>query len=782
MRVTDRLILPADVLVMSGDQVDEETRVRCGCGPTDFIVTRPRSRTQSRVVTAEVADLLSKFRTPQTFAEALSSFSSEHAVDPEEILPDAFSALKPFLTSGWLASDSSPGSNEIIPTLAIGSRVAGCAVIECMQAVEDSELYQVRDAAGQPLALKILRSGASKSAVAQFANEAAVLRRLDGAVSPRLVSDDPVLGRECLLMTWLRGVPLDHYASHLRIAGGRAARIALMSLCQRVVELYAELHDAGVVHADIHPRNVLVDDLGTPRLIDFGQSVRDGSGDSATQARKAALEYLEPEYALASLDGRALPSPTYASDQYALSAMLYLVLTGRAYLDFSAVPDEMLRQIAEDLPLPLARRGITHSRELEAILFRGLAKNASARYPTIAAMADDMRRATIPLISPHPHALVHEASARAFLTQFEDVNGFELRPPYPHASITHGSAGVAAALNEIAVLGNDPRALELSDAWMCRAVRTATQARAFSSELPGLERESIPESSVFFGPAGIDVIRARVASAMSDDAALARAVDGLTAWDSGDINHDFTLGRPGLVASLALLIDDLVPSVRDTNQESITDRLADVARAEVSRIRQPHTAIEGDYLGIAHGIAGTAYALVLWCDVSGDEPPAWLQSMVAEIAALGREHGNGLRWPMRVTSNPLPSFMESWCHGSAGMVHLFTAAYRVFDDSQYLELATRAAVTAWEDESSRGTLCCGAVGRAYALLNLQRHVGDSKWTDRARSLADASWELCSRQTATTASLFQGTLGAAVLLSTVSDADRAAFPLFERRAI
>lgn len=782
MPVTDRLILPPDVLIMSGSEVDEATRVRCGCGPGDFIVTRPRSRTQSRVVTAEVADLLSRFRRAQTFAEALSSFSSEHAVDPEEVLPAAFAALTPFLRSGWLASDSTPGSNEIIPTLEIGSHVAGCTVVECMQAVEDSEVYQVRDPAGQPLALKILRPGARRSAAAQFTNEAAALRRVSGIVGPRLLSDDPVPGRQSLLMTWVRGIPLDHYAGRLRMLGGRTARVALMNLCEKLITTYIDLHRAGVVHADVHPRNVLVDDRGTPHLIDFGLSVLSDNRTPGTGARKGALEYLEPEYALASIEGRELPRATYSSDQYSLSAMLYLILSGHTYVEFSPIPGEMLRQIAQDQPLPLAAYGIAHAPALEAVIVRGLAKNPAARYPSLDAMATDIRRASASVKSPHRHTLEHEATARRFLERFEDVDGFELLAPYPHASITHGSAGIAAAMNEIAIHGNDPRALELSDAWVWRAVRSAGDARAFTSNLPGLEPESIPDNSVFFGPAGIDVMLARVASAMSDDAGIARVSRQLATWESSPWSQDFTLGAPGLIASIALLIDDLAPSVRGPNGESIMGQLTSVAHTTIDQHDSRPTVHEGDYLGMSHGMAGTAYARLLWCDVSHEAPPEWLPDLLDEIASLAREHGNGLRWPTRLTSNPLPAFMESWCHGSAGMVHLWTTAYRVYADNRYLELATRAAVTAWEDESSRGTLCCGAVGRAYALLNLHRHVGDPQWIDRARVLADTSWELCLRQTQTTPSLFQGSLGAAVLLTTISDPDRATFPLFERRAI
>nr|WP_246159964.1 lanthionine synthetase LanC family protein [Microbacterium rhizomatis] len=767
---------------MSADQVDQATRIRCGCGPSDFIVTRPRSRTQSRVVTAEVADLLSRFRESQTFAEALSSFSFDHAVDPEEVLPAAFAALTPFLQSGWLASDSAPGSNEIVPTLEIGSTVAGCTVVECIQAVEDSEVYQVRDATGQPLALKILRPGAPRSAAAQFRNEAAALRRVGGAIGPQLLSDDPVFGRESLLVTWVRGVPLDHYAGRLRMLGGRAGRVALTDLCEKVIAIYGELHRARVVHADVHPRNVLVDDRGTPHLIDFGMSVLTDNGTPGTSARKGALEYLEPEYALASIENRQPPTASYASDQYSLSAMLYLVLSGHTYADFSPLPGEMLRQIAQDRPRPLSAHGITHTPALEAVILRGLAKDPVARYPAVAAMATDFRRASISLKSPNRHSLEHEEAAKRFLEGFEDVDDFELLAPYPHASITHGSAGVAAAFHEIALHANDPRALELADAWMWRAVRSASDARAFTSNLPGLEPGSIPDDSVFFGPAGIDVMLARVASAMSDDAGIAHASRQLATWESGQRSQDFTLGAPGMIASIALLIDDLAPSVRDPDGEPIIDRLTSLAHNALGQHESRPTLHEGDYLGIAHGIAGTAYARLLWCDVSGDAPPAWLPDLLDEIASMGREHGNGLRWPTRFTSRPLPAFMESWCHGSAGMAHLWTIAYRVYAENRYLELATRAAVTVWEDESSRGTLCCGAVGRAYALLNLHRHVGDPKWIDRARVLADASWELCTRQTETTPSLFQGSLGAAVLLSTINDPDRATFPLFERRAI
>ena len=97
-------------------------------------------------------------------------------------------------------------------------------------------------------------------------------------------------------------------------------------------------------------------------------------------------------------------------------------------------------------------------------------------------------------------------------------------------------------------------------------------------------------------------------------------------------------------------------------------------------------------------------------------------------------------------------------------------------------LAARCGWNAWEARSAAADLCCGWVGRAYALLALYRHTGDGAWLERARQLADQARRAFARSTwRRPLSLFKGRAGLAVLAADLSRPERSAFPLFEREA-
>ncbi|PYQ55046.1 MAG: hypothetical protein DMF53_28670, partial [Acidobacteria bacterium] len=117
---------------------------------------------------------------------------------------------------------------------------------------------------------------------------------------------------------------------------------------------YTRLHERGVIHADVHPRNVLVGPAGEIHLIDFGLSLaEDLPGDPG---RGGVAFYFEPEYAVAVRAGESAPAASSAGEQYALAALLYSLIAGAPTHDFKLARDEMLRQIAEEPPLPFALR------------------------------------------------------------------------------------------------------------------------------------------------------------------------------------------------------------------------------------------------------------------------------------------------------------------------------------------------------------------------------------------------------------------------------------------
>jgi serine/threonine protein kinase len=131
---------------------------------------------------------------------------------------------------------------------------------------------------------------------------------------------------------------------------------AVLDLVVRVMEAYERLHGLGVLHGDIHPRNVLVGPRHEVSLIDFGMAVAPGLA-GGRRGRGGIDFYQEPELARALLAGASGPAPSAAGEQYALAAMVYLLLTGGYTHDFSLERDEMLRQLLAQPPVAFRQRG-----------------------------------------------------------------------------------------------------------------------------------------------------------------------------------------------------------------------------------------------------------------------------------------------------------------------------------------------------------------------------------------------------------------------------------------
>ncbi len=154
---------------------------------------------------------------------------------------------------------------------------------------------------------------------------------------------------------------------------------------------HAHLH--GVIHRDLKPHNILVDDQNRPHVTDFGlaRTARRGGDPSLTSVDRVVgtPTYMSPEQA----EGRK--SLDKRSDVYSLGVILYEILTGRPPFR-GASPIEIMVKVSRD-PVPppssVSKRGLRSvDRALEAICLKALSKSPADRYPTAKAFADELTR------------------------------------------------------------------------------------------------------------------------------------------------------------------------------------------------------------------------------------------------------------------------------------------------------------------------------------------------------------------------------------------------------
>jgi serine/threonine-protein kinase len=248
------------------------------------------------------------------------------------------------------------------------------------------EVYCATDTSlGRTVAIKVLdeRLASDETVRKRFDREAHTAARLSGSAGIVTIFDvGESEGRPYIVMEYIRGGSLEDV---LRRSGPQPPGAVLRWLDEAARAL-DHAHERGVVHRDVKPSNLLVDDQGHVHVADFGVASAVGL-DSLTQTGTVigTAGYLSPEQA------QGLPA-TAASDRYALAIVAFELLAGERPFQNESSTAEAAAHVHSPVPsLSQRARGIPP--HVDRVFDRALAKDPADRYGSCARFVAALRTA-----------------------------------------------------------------------------------------------------------------------------------------------------------------------------------------------------------------------------------------------------------------------------------------------------------------------------------------------------------------------------------------------------
>jgi serine/threonine protein kinase len=297
-------------------------------------------------------------------------------------------------SSGDAAAADESGLGDDKPTLPSGTTLKGTyTVLDLIGRGGMGEVYEVRHArlAGR-YALKLLPPifAHEHVSVTRFRREADILSALRHPNIVQVIDfDHTPAGQPFLVMEYLDGGDL----AQLMGTVGAMPFPRVLKIVEQIVSALSAVHRRGIVHRDLKPQNVLLvrdEDFATDRvkLVDFGlskrsEALRDLSGNiSRDQTLLGTPRYMAPEQASGRID-----EIDATTDQFALAAMIYEMLTGTSAFDGEHMAMLLYRIVSEN-PAPMRRYVPDLPEHVEAAVRRAMEKQRSDRFATVADFLD----------------------------------------------------------------------------------------------------------------------------------------------------------------------------------------------------------------------------------------------------------------------------------------------------------------------------------------------------------------------------------------------------------
>jgi serine/threonine protein kinase len=267
--------------------------------------------------------------------------------------------------------------------------------------------------------------------VLRFRREAEAAARLNNPHIIPIHTYGEIDGRLYVDMRLVEGRDLQQVLADGPLEPGRAVRI----IAQVAKALHAA-HKIGLVHRDVKPSNILLDEDDFAYLIDFGIARgADQTRLTGTGTMVGSWHYMAPERLRASeADARA--------DIYALTCVLYECLTGTCPFPGDSMESQVAAHLTDPPPRPSTSRP-TVPKQFDQVIATGMAKDPDNRYATTVQLADAAREAiTVPIPRPTPSRAPNPPSEQARPTDSVAATGHVPSEPTPTEQTPSTDAGL----------------------------------------------------------------------------------------------------------------------------------------------------------------------------------------------------------------------------------------------------------------------------------------------------------------------------------------------------
>lgn len=267
-------------------------------------------------------------------------------------------------------------------TLEIGDRIQHYRLVSLLGEGGMGKVYRATDEKLlRDVALKVMSGEMKRESQLRFLTEARAVARVahPNVVTIYEIGDSPL---SFLAMELVEGQELDKYTEGKALAPSEAVRLTL-----QIAEALAAVHERGILHRDLKPSNIMVSGDGRVRVMDFGLAKIAELDEKLTRTGDVwgTPQFMSPEHfdpCLGDVDA--------LSDQFALAALFYLLLTGFPPFRSTAMA-ALIFEIMSKRPKDPVELNPLVARAVADVCLKGLNKKKSDRYASVAEMARALR-------------------------------------------------------------------------------------------------------------------------------------------------------------------------------------------------------------------------------------------------------------------------------------------------------------------------------------------------------------------------------------------------------